>query len=148
MSKFFNISCVIAGGANTGLGGCKYDLKNAMGYLFMPHGTKIPATELPELVSYLRTQLKTDSYLDRILLVKDIEGAELANIDAVTGTYGYGKEVIGRPVLVGRNYTFHGVCPNQILTKALNNKEGMYDAVPIFDDNVLAFTATELGSGE
>lgn len=141
MSIFnFGMECQTTDGGNIGIGNCNQGLKNVRGLIFIPKGTTFKATEIPTLVSSLKTMSEADAWGNRLQIVTDIKGAENTNTEATTGTYGYGTEVITQEAKVSRTYTLVGTCLYNAM-RGIKDRQSSYDVILVHDDNVLLFTS-------
>lgn len=143
----YNLPCVVAVGGNTGFGNCNYNLKNAKGVVLVPTGTKIAQSKMVTFVTELKALLKKDQLAQRAQIVKNFKGAEAANIDASTATWGDGTEVTVRDERIGRTYQMESLCANQGLSK-LNDRHAQYEAFMVFDGNVVTGAQTTMENGE
>lgn len=138
----FNIDCLVTQGSkNMGVGKCNIDFGNVRGLLLVPKNKVYKVSEFDTLIATFRNEMKANAYANRSFIVKDIMGAESANVDPTEESYGYGTVVQTIDAKVGRIYTFRGNCQY----KALGGFDKMYSAFdyfPIFDGNMIAGTPT------
>lgn len=143
----YNLPCVVAAGGNTGFGNCNFNLKNAKGIILLPAGTKIPQTKLATFVTELQALLVADNITRRAQMVKNFRGAEAANIDVTTATWGDGTEVDVQDERIGRTYQMESLCASKGLSK-LNGKHAQYEALMVFDGNIGVGAPTTTETGE
>lgn len=139
----YNWGCFDVQGGNVGVGNCNQDLKNVNSFLLLPKGTMIKRSEIPTMVSLVKTMLSNDNWAQRAQFVTGIKGAELANVDATTGNYGYGGLVTTQDAKVGRTYTFAGKCQSIALSK-INKMASSFDVVFVHDGGVLNFAPASI----
>lgn len=137
-----NFSCSTEGsGGNLGLGNCNLDLGNVIGVIFLPKGTVFTRSQIPTILTQMKTMASSDTWATRLQIAKDFMGAELANVDATTATYGYGTEVTTVEAKVGRTYTLRGKCASRVMS-GIHNRASSYDVVFIHAGNILNFATT------
>ena len=145
--NLYNLPCVTAVGANTNVGNCSNDLKNAKGFLLTPAGFKVPVSKLPEFIAEMRLKLRLDDRYTRAQLVSGIKGVTKANIEAATATWGDGSTEETRDERIGRTYDFKNLCAFLAIT-SLKGKEDFYDIWPIYDGNQIQGTKATMPDGE
>lgn len=146
MSNIINMPCIETTGGNTNVGNCVVNLNAPKGSLLVPRGTTFTRAELVAFIAKAETLLHKDNAFERAHLVKGYKGAEKANVEAGSATWGDGSTVVTSDERVGRTYQMEGVCGSNRLA-TLNGKHNLYDEIRIFDGNVAVVTKVQQGDG-
>lgn len=146
MNSLNNISCVVGVGGNTNIGNCNQDLKDVIAYILTPKGTKFTGTQMAAFNATIAALMHNDNPVARAQMVTGFMGAEKANIEATTFTWGNGTTTTTGDERIGRNYQMKGFCLNDVLGN-MNGMSDSYEAWPIFRDNIVVGTKTTMADG-
>lgn len=137
MADNYNFGCETSEGGNIGIGNCNRDLKNVKALIFVSKGTTFKVAQMSTIMSQLKALSNEDSWGKRLQILKDIKGAEIANVESQTQTYGYGDVEETEPEKIGRTYTLRGICGFKAVSTGIKDMHSAYDVLFVHDGNVI-----------